>query len=90
VLLAASLAVALPQSAFAELNKLEAAAGGEFGNGTALQFGEADIKGKDFSNQDLRRSNFTSADCRDCNFKVHMHVHLWCRSRAHVRACVCW
>jgi uncharacterized protein YjbI with pentapeptide repeats len=44
-------------------------AGGEFGVGTAQQFGEADIKGKDFSRQDLRRSNFTSADCRDCNFK---------------------
>lgn len=42
---------------------------GEFGIGTALQFGEADVKGQDFSNQQLQRSNFTAADCRDCNFK---------------------
>lgn len=55
--------------AWADLNEYEANAGGEFGRGTALQFGEADIKGKDFSNQDLRRSNFTAADCRDCSFK---------------------
>jgi hypothetical protein len=34
--------------ASADLNRLEAAAGGEFNNGTALQYGEADIKGKDF------------------------------------------
>ena len=53
----------------ADLNKFEYEAGGEFGKGTALQFGEADIKGKDFSGQDLRRSNFTSADARDANFK---------------------
>lgn len=57
------------QPAMADLNKYEADLGGEFGNGTALQFGEADIAGKDFSKQDLRRSNFTAADCRDCNFK---------------------
>ena len=57
------------QPAFAELNKFEEEIAGEFGTGTALQFGEADIKGRDFSDQDLRRSNFTSADCRDCNFK---------------------
>lgn len=57
------------QPAVADLNKYEAELGGEFGNGTALQFGEADIAGKDFSAQDLRRSNFTAADCRDCNFK---------------------
>ncbi len=34
--------------ASADLNRLEAAAGGEFGNGTALQYGEADIAGRDF------------------------------------------
>ena len=55
--------------AMADLNKYEAELSGEFGNGTALQYGEADIAGKDFSKQDLRRSNFTAADCRDCNFK---------------------
>lgn len=63
----ASLVVCAP--AMADLNKYEAELGGEFGNGTALQFGEADIAGKDFSKQDLRRSNFTAADCRDCSFK---------------------
>jgi uncharacterized protein YjbI with pentapeptide repeats len=40
----------------------------EFGNGTALQFGEATIDKKDFSKQDLRRSNFTAASCRSCKF----------------------
>jgi hypothetical protein len=54
--------------ALADLNKYEAAAGGEFNIGSALQYGEADIKGKDFHDQDLRRSNFTAADCRNCNF----------------------
>lgn len=54
--------------AIADLNKYEAAAGGEFNIGSALQYGEADIKGRDFHGQDLRRSNFTAADCRNCNF----------------------
>lgn len=44
------------------------AAGGEFGLGTAQQYGEADLKGRDFSQQKLQRSNFTAADCRDCDF----------------------
>ena len=56
------------QPAFAELNKFEEEIAGEFGTGTALQFGEADIKGRDFSDQDLRRSNFTSADLRTQNW----------------------
>lgn len=68
-LIAATLFLSPVSPAHAELNKFEEALGGEFGIGTAQQFGEADIKGQDFSNQDLRRSNFTSADCRDCNFK---------------------
>lgn len=55
--------------ALADLNKFEAAAGGEFGVGTAAQYGEAELRGKDFSGQDLRRSNFTSADARNANFK---------------------
>eukprot|EP01023_Acetabularia_acetabulum_P018022 TRINITY_DN1909_c0_g1_i1.p1 TRINITY_DN1909_c0_g1~~TRINITY_DN1909_c0_g1_i1.p1 ORF type:complete len:246 (+),score=40.18 TRINITY_DN1909_c0_g1_i1:304-1041(+) len=54
---------------YADLNKFEAAAGGEFGIGTAQQYGEADLTGRDFSNQDLKRSNFTAANCRKCNFK---------------------
>lgn len=43
-------------------SRYEAAERGEFGVGTALQFGEADVKGQDFSKQDLQRSNFTAAD----------------------------
>ncbi|GMH32351.1 hypothetical protein BSKO_00185 [Bryopsis sp. KO-2023] len=66
-LVGASLLVTTP--ALAELNKYEFDAGGEFGIGTAQQYGEADVKGRDFSNQDLTRSNFTAADCRNCNFK---------------------
>ncbi|KAK9811424.1 hypothetical protein WJX72_003758 [[Myrmecia] bisecta] len=63
------MALLTAQPALADLNKYEAAAGGEFGIGTAQQYGEADLRGRDFSGQDLRRSNFTSADCRDCNFQ---------------------
>jgi uncharacterized protein YjbI with pentapeptide repeats len=62
LLLSAALLAAGP--AHADLNKFEQEAVGEFGMGTAQQYGEADIKGRDFSGQDLRRSNFTSADCR--------------------------
>lgn len=66
-LAAAALLSAAP--AYADLNALEAAAGGEFGKGSAQQYGEADLNGRDFSGQDLRRSNFTSAECRRTNFK---------------------
>jgi hypothetical protein len=69
---AAVTAVALalaPLPALAGLNEREAELGGEFGNGTAQQWGEADIDGKDFSGQDLRRSNFTSTSCKKCNFR---------------------
>jgi uncharacterized protein YjbI with pentapeptide repeats len=59
---AAIILTAMP--ACAELNKFEYSAGGEFGMGTAQQYGEADVKDRDFSGQDLRRANFTSADCR--------------------------
>ncbi|CAG9465037.1 unnamed protein product [Pedinophyceae sp. YPF-701] len=61
--------VAAGGPAMADLNKYEYEAGGEFGVGTAGQYGEADLTGRDFSNQDLRRSNFTAADCRRCNFE---------------------
>lgn len=50
-LLGAALFLASP--ALAELNKYEAAAGGEFGNGSAQQYGEADLKGRDFHGQVL-------------------------------------
>ena len=39
------------QPALADLNKFEAAAGGEFNVGTAAQYGEAELRGKDFSGQ---------------------------------------
>lgn len=55
--------------AVADLNVYEAEAGGEFGRGSAMQYGEADLQGRDFEKQDLRRSNFTSADIRKANFK---------------------
>lgn len=42
-----SVALFSTQPAFA-LSAREQEIGGEFGRGTALQFGEADIKGKDF------------------------------------------
>lgn len=54
--------------AMADLNKFEEVRTGEFGNGTALQMGEADADGRDFSNQDLRRSNFTSASLKNADF----------------------
>ena len=41
------------QPALADLNKFEAAAGGEFNVGTAAQYGEAELRGKDFSGQVL-------------------------------------
>lgn len=66
---ALSAALLFAPPAMAELNRFEFEAGGEFGSGTAAQYGEADLKGRDFSNQNLQRSNFTSADCRDCSFK---------------------
>uniref|UniRef100_A0A7S0RK82 Thylakoid lumenal protein n=1 Tax=Chlamydomonas leiostraca TaxID=1034604 RepID=A0A7S0RK82_9CHLO len=55
-------------AAMADLNRFEYNAATEFGAGTALQYGEADIDGKDFSNQDLRRSNFTAASAKKANF----------------------
>lgn len=41
------------QPALADLNRFEAAAGGEFNVGTAAQYGEAELRGKDFSGQVL-------------------------------------
>ncbi|KXZ51654.1 hypothetical protein GPECTOR_11g108 [Gonium pectorale] len=65
----ATATVVLAGPALADLNAYEAATGGEFGIGSAQQYGEADVQGRDFSGQDLRRSNFTSADCRNATFK---------------------
>lgn len=46
-----SLSLALTPPSLADLNKFEAAAGGEFGVGTAMQYGDAELRGKDFSGQ---------------------------------------
>ena len=45
---ALSSALCIGGPAIAELNKYEAAAGGEFNNGTAQQYGEATLVGHDF------------------------------------------
>jgi len=53
--------------ACAELNKFEAARGGEFNRGSAQQFGGYDLRNEDVVakyGKDLRLSNFTSADIR--------------------------
>lgn len=55
--------------AFANLNKYEEAAGGEFGSGTAMQYGSAEAEGRSFDGQDLRRANFTSANLKKASFK---------------------
>lgn len=49
-LLASALLAVAPPS-LAELNTFEAEAGGEFGRGSALQYGEADLQGRDFHQQ---------------------------------------
>ena len=49
--IAAATALTTGAPALAELNKMEAAAGGEFGMGTAQQYGEATVTNHDFSGQ---------------------------------------
>ena len=66
---AAAAAALLALPAYADLNTLEAAAGGEFGRGTAQQFGEATLNGQSFDGKDLTRSNFTSAEAKKASFK---------------------
>ncbi|KAF4348458.1 hypothetical protein F8388_020013 [Cannabis sativa] len=54
--------------ATADLNKFEAATRGEFGIGSAAQFGSADLKKTVHVNENFRRANFTSADMRESDF----------------------
>ncbi|XP_057811160.1 thylakoid lumenal protein TL20.3, chloroplastic isoform X2 [Salvia miltiorrhiza] len=54
--------------AMADLNKFEAETRGEFGIGSAAQFGSADLKKAVHVNENFRRANFTSADMRESNF----------------------
>lgn len=66
--LSAALIAAGP--AHADLNKYEAARGGEFNRGSAQQFGGYDLQNVDVIKQygkDLRLSNFTGADMRRAN-----------------------
>ncbi|XP_059640175.1 thylakoid lumenal protein TL20.3, chloroplastic isoform X1 [Cornus florida] len=55
-------------SALAELNKYEADTRGEFGIGSAAQFGSADLRKAVHMNENFRRANFTSADMRESDF----------------------
>ncbi|KAI3869814.1 hypothetical protein MKW98_030995 [Papaver atlanticum] len=54
--------------ALADLNKFKADTRGEFGIGSAAQFGSADLKKTVHVNENFRRANFTSADMRESNF----------------------
>eukprot|EP00262_Sarcandra_glabra_P007124 TRINITY_DN196_c0_g1_i2.p1 TRINITY_DN196_c0_g1~~TRINITY_DN196_c0_g1_i2.p1 ORF type:complete len:294 (-),score=37.47 TRINITY_DN196_c0_g1_i2:169-990(-) len=54
--------------ALAELNKFEAETRGEFGIGSAAQFGSADLRKAVHVNENFRRANFTSADMREADF----------------------
>lgn len=64
--LAAAIVTAMP--AYADLNKFEAEQRGEFGIGSAAQFGNADLKKTVHVNENFRRANFTSADMRESDF----------------------
>ncbi|GLT53099.1 hypothetical protein SLA2020_263930 [Shorea laevis] len=55
-------------SALADLNKFEAATRGEFGIGSAAQFGSADLRKAVHVNENFRRANFTAADMRESDF----------------------
>ncbi|RCV07524.1 hypothetical protein SEVIR_1G256000v4 [Setaria viridis] len=63
---AAVVAAAMP--AYADLNRFEAEQRGEFGIGSAAQFGSADLKKAVHVNENFRRANFTSADMRESDF----------------------
>ncbi|XP_068634941.1 thylakoid lumenal protein TL20.3, chloroplastic [Aristolochia californica] len=54
--------------AIADLNKFEADQRGEFGIGSAAQYGSADLRKAVHVNENFRRANFTSADMRESDF----------------------
>ncbi|GJN21703.1 hypothetical protein PR202_gb09207 [Eleusine coracana subsp. coracana] len=64
--LAAAVVAAMP--AYADLNKFEAEQRGEFGIGSAAQYGSADLKKAVHVNENFRRANFTAADMRESDF----------------------
>ncbi|XP_078448088.1 pentapeptide repeat-containing protein [Wolffia australiana] len=57
-----------PMPAMADLNKFEQEMRGEFGIGSAAQYGSADLKKAVHVNENFRRANFTSADMREADF----------------------
>ncbi|KHN34957.1 Thylakoid lumenal protein, chloroplastic [Glycine soja] len=77
-LAAAIIAFSSDMSALADLNKFEAEMRGEFGIGSAAQFGSADLRkavhvNENFRkavhvNENFRRANFTAADMRESDF----------------------
>ncbi|XVF13319.1 hypothetical protein REPUB_Repub08aG0198700 [Reevesia pubescens] len=67
-LAAAMVAFGSDISALAELNRFEAETRGEFGIGSAAQFGNADLRKAVHVNENFRRANFTSADMRESDF----------------------
>lgn len=61
-------ALSSPFPATADLNKFEADVRGEFGIGSAAQFGSADLMKSVHQNENFRRANFTSANMRESDF----------------------
>ncbi|CAI5508868.1 unnamed protein product [Closterium sp. Naga37s-1] len=57
-----------PDAAQAALNRFEAETRGEFGIGSAAQYGSADLRKTVHRNENFRRANFTSADMREADF----------------------
>ncbi|MED6167636.1 hypothetical protein PIB30_004860 [Stylosanthes scabra] len=67
-LAAAVISFTSDMSALADLNKFEAEMRGEFGIGSAAQFGSADLRKAVHVNENFRRANFTAADMRESDF----------------------
>ncbi|XP_002532572.2 thylakoid lumenal protein TL20.3, chloroplastic isoform X1 [Ricinus communis] len=65
---AAAVNLGFGSPAAADLNKFEAELRGEFGIGSAAQFGSADLRKAVHVNENFRRANFTSADMRESDF----------------------
>ncbi|XP_024019605.1 thylakoid lumenal protein TL20.3, chloroplastic [Morus notabilis] len=65
---AAVISFSTDMPAFADLNKFEAATRGEFGIGSAAQFGSADLRKAVHVKENFRRANFTAADMRESDF----------------------
>lgn len=64
----ATIVIGTGMNAEADLNKYEADTRGEFGIGSAAQFGSAELRNTVHANENFRRANFTSADMRESDF----------------------